>query len=598
MENTEIAHVLSQVGTLLEIQGANPFRVRAYENAARTVAEHPVPLRAMLAEGAALTDLPGIGKDMAGYIKELIETGRLGVLDQLTREIPVTLLDLVRLPGVGPKRARKLWQELKVETLEQLESAARAERVEALEGFGKKTQARILESIAGRKKEAVRFRLADADQIVVPLVEYLRRHAAVRHVEVAGSFRRRLETVGDIDIVVIADDPDAVMKHFTGYPRVRSVEAAGGTRATVILESSLQVDLRILPKESYGAALLYFTGSKAHNVKLRKRALELGLSISEYGAVKVEDADAEGAPDRRRSPLVAGATEADMYAAVGLPWIPPELREDRGEIEAAEAGTLPKELVAVDDIRGDLQMHSTWSDGKQSIAEMLDACAERGYEYCAMTDHSKNLAMVRGLDAARLGEQWREMDEITAARTDITLLRSMEIDILRDGSLDLEDELLDRLDLVVVSVHSLLDLPADQQTRRIVTALRHPNVHILAHPTGRLINRRNPMAFDLEEVLQCAAEHGVAVELNAQPERLDLRDTHLARARELGVKVVISTDAHQTRELDFMRYGVEQARRAWLAPEHILNTLPLKRFRAALGNRDGALSHRRKGTGR
>jgi DNA polymerase (family 10) len=270
-----------------------------------------------------------------------------------------------------------------------------------------------------------------------------------------------------------------------------------------------------------------------------------------------------------------------MYAAVGLPLIPPELREDRGEIEAAEAGALPH-LITVADIRGDLQMHSTWSDGKLSIAQMLDACAQRGYEYCAMTDHSKTLAMVRGLDAQRLAEQWREMDEVTAGRSDIRLLRSMEVDILRDGSLDLEDELLDRLDLVVVSIHTLLDLPEAQQTRRIVTALSHPGVHVLAHPTGRLINRRSPMAFDLEEVLQCAAEHGVAVELNAQPDRLDLRDTQVARARELGVKVVISTDAHHARELEFMRYGVEQARRAWLEPEHVLNTLPLEEFLAAL----------------
>jgi DNA polymerase (family 10) len=582
VENTEIAAVLSQVGTLLEIQGANPFRIRAYENASRTVAEHPVPLRALVAEGADLKDLPGIGKDMAGYIKELVETGRLHVLDELTREIPATLLDLMRLPGVGPKKARKLWKELGVETLEQLEAAARVGRVEDLEGFGQKTQAKILEAIANRRQQGVRFRLSEADQIIAPLVAHLRSYAGARHVEVAGSYRRRLETVGDIDILVIADEPDPVIAHFTAYPRVRSVEAAGGTRATVILESGLQVDLRVLPEESYGAALLYFTGSKAHNVKLRKRSLALGLSISEYGAVRVEEGGAEEPGERRTGPLVAGATEAEMYAAVGLPLIPPELREDRGEIEAAAAGSLPRHLITVADIRGDLQMHSTWSDGKLSIAQMLDACAARGYEYCAMTDHSKTLAMVRGLDAQRLAEQWREMDEVTAGRTGIRLLRSMEIDILRDGSLDLEDEVLERLDLVVVSIHTLLDLPEARQTRRIVAALRHPHVHVLGHPTGRLINRRNPMAFDLEEVLQCAAEYGVAVELNAQPDRLDLRDTQIARARELGVKVVISTDAHHARELEFMRYGVEQARRAWLEPEHVLNTLPLERFLEAI----------------
>ena len=581
MENTEIAAVLSQVGTLLEIQGANPFRIRAYENASRTVAEHPVPLRGLVADGADLKELPGIGKDMAGYIKELVETGRLHVLEELTREIPATLLELMRLPGVGPKKARKLWKELGVETLEQLEAAARAGRVEELEGFGQKTQTRILEAIASRRQQAVRFRLSEAEQIIAPLVAHLRSYAGARHVEVAGSYRRRQETVGDIDILVIADEPDPVIAHFTAYPRVRSVEAAGGTRATVILEAGLQVDLRVLPEESYGAALLYFTGSKAHNVKLRKRSLALGLSISEYGAARVESGEAEAPGERRTGPLVAGATEDEMYAAVGLPLIPPELPEDRGEIEAAEAGALPR-LITLPDIRGDLQMHSTWSDGTLTVAQMLDACAERGYEYCAMTDHSKTLAMVRGLDAQRLAEQWQEMDEVTAGRTDIRLLRSMEIDILRDGSLDLEDELLERLDLVVVSIHTLLDLREAEETRRIVTALEHPGVHVLAHPTGRLINRRSPMAFDLEEVLQCAAEHGVAVELNAQPDRLDLRDTQVARARELGVTVVISTDAHHARELDFMRFGVEQARRAWLEPRHVLNTLPLEQLLAAL----------------
>jgi DNA polymerase (family 10) len=461
MENPEIAVTLSRVGTLLEIQGANPFRVRAYENAARTVAEHPVPLHAMIAEGADLQQLPGIGKDMAGYITELVTTGRLTLLDQLTRQVPATLIDLVRLPGVGPKRARALWQELKVETLEQLEQAARAGRVETLARFGRKTQARILEAIAARRTEKPRFRLAEADQFVVPLVDHLRRHPSVSRVDVAGSYRRRQETVGDIDLLVISDDPAAVMGHFTSFPRTRSVEAAGGTRATILLESGLQVDLRILPEQSFGAALLYFTGSKAHNVKLRKRAVGMGLSISEYGVSRVP----EGAPEPAApatGPFVAGATEEDVYATVGLPWIAPELREDRGEIEAAERRALPHRLITLEDIRGDLQMHSTWSDGKLSVARMLDACAARGYQYCAMTDHSKALAMVRGLDAARLAEQWDEMDRVTAGRKDITLLRSMEVDILRDGSLDLEDELLERLDLVVVSVHSLMDLPADR----------------------------------------------------------------------------------------------------------------------------------------
>jgi DNA polymerase (family 10) len=564
MENTDIARILTDLGTLLEIQGANPFRVRAYENAARTVAEHPVPLRTLVAEGGDVRDLPGIGKDMASHIGELLATGRLTVFEELGREVPVTLIDLVHLPGVGPKRARKLWQDLHVTTIEELDAAAKAGRVEELDGFGKKTQARILEGIARRLSRGSRCPLAEADRLVAPLVAHLRAHPAVQRVEVAGSYRRRQETVGDIDLLAIAADAAAVMAHFTAYERLRKVEMAGDTRGTVILESGLQVDLRVLPEESYGAALQYFTGSKAHSVKLRKRAVAMGLSISEYAVTRADD-EAE---------RVAGRTEKEVYAAVGLPWIPPELREDRGEIEAAEAGALPA-LITLGDLKGDLQMHSTWSDGKHSVAQMLDACAARGYEYCAITDHSKTLAMTGGLDAKRLRDQWREIDQIVAGRDDIRLLRSMEIDILRDGSLDLEDELIAQLDLVLVSIHTLLDLPAAEQTRRIVTALEHPGVHILAHPTGRLINRRDPMAFDLDTVLRCAAERGVAVELNAHPNRLDLRDTQVALAREMGVKVVISTDAHQVTELDLMRYGVEQARRAWLEPAHVLNTLPL-----------------------
>jgi DNA polymerase (family 10) len=572
LENGEIARALADVGTLLEIQGANPFRVRAYENAARTVADHAVPLRQLVADGMPLTDIPGIGKDMARYITELVTTGRLSVLDELTRSIPRTLLDLVRLPGLGPKRARKLWEALSITTLDGLEEAARAGRVAELEGFGAKTQQRILEGIATLRQRGSRLRLVDADELVAPLVAHLRGHPGVERLEVAGSYRRRLETVGDVDLLAIATDAAGVMERFTTYPRVASVAMAGETRGTVVLESGLQVDLRILPRGSYGAALQYFTGSKAHNVKLRTRAVGMGLSISEYGVVGAGGKGGKGGEGS--GGRVAGETEESVYAAVGLPWIPPELREDRGEIEAAERGDLPA-LLELADIRGDLQMHTTWSDGKDSVAAMVDACAARGYAYLAITDHSKNLAMTGGLDAARLRRQWVEMDEVMATRPGIRLLRSMEIDILRDGSLDLEDELLARLDWVLVSIHTLLDLPAAQQTRRILKALEHPAVHVLAHPTGRLINRREPFAVDLEDVFQCAREHGVALELNAHPSRLDLRDTHLLRARELGIPIVISTDAHHARDLDAMHYGVEQARRAWLEPRHVLNTLSL-----------------------
>jgi DNA polymerase (family X) len=569
MENGEIARVLADVGLLLEIKGANPFRVRAYENAARAVADHSVPVRTIVGEGGDLTELPGIGKDMARYITELVTSGKLTMLEELTREIPYSLLDLVRLPGVGPKRAKKLWSALGVTTIDALEHAAKEGRVAELEGFGAKTQQRMLDGIAKLRERGNRLRLVDADEQVAPLLAYLEAHPGIRRVTAAGSLRRRLETIGDIDILGVTDDPAAAMAHFTAYPRVAKVELAGDTRGTVVLESGLQVDLRLVPEESFGAALQYFTGSKAHNVKLRKRAVARGLSISEYGVVESEGS--EGSEGRR----VAGKSEESVYAAVGLPWIPPELREDRGEIERAELGALP-DLITLDDIRGDLQMHTTWSDGKDSLAVMVDTCAAKGYAYLAVTDHSKNLAMTGGLDAKRLRGQWAEMDAVMAERPGIRLLRSMEIDILRDGSLDLEDDLIAQLDVVLVSVHTLLDLPAAEQTRRIVRALEHPGVHILAHPTGRILGRRDAIAFDLDEVLHCAKQHGLAVELNAHPHRLDLKDTHLIRARELEIPIVISTDAHHTRDLDYMHYGVEQARRAGLEARDVLNTRSLE----------------------
>ncbi|UCF40866.1 MAG: DNA polymerase/3'-5' exonuclease PolX [Gemmatimonadota bacterium] len=582
MENIEIAHVLRDVAVLLEIRGANPFRVRAYENAARTIEGHTTPLRKMVDDGANLTELPAVGKDMASHIIELVTAGRLSLLDELAQEIPLTLIELTRLPGVGAKKAKRLWDELGVETIDDLERAAGQGDIARLAGFGEKSQQKMLSAIAAYRRRTGRYRLADAEKLVEPLVEHLRGLAGVQRIEVAGSYRRRRETVGDVDLLVIAREAEQVMERFTSYQGVRHVELAGATKATVVLTSGLQVDLRLLPPESYGAALQYFTGSKEHNVKLRKRAGARGLSISEYGVVRVPEGS--DAADAGPGELVAGQDEADVYAAVGLPWIAPELREDRGEIEAAEGGDLP-ELITIEDLRGDLQMHSTWSDGKHSIEEMLDGCLERGYEYFAVTDHSKALAMTGGLDAARLREQWEEIAEVAARRQEIRILRGMEVDILADGSLDLEDELLQQLDVVLVSIHSRFDLPAARQTERILRAVAHPAVHILAHPTGRLINRRDPMDFDVEEVLAGCAEHGVIVELNAHPERLDLKDTHLMRARELGLRVSLGTDAHRVGDLDLMKYGVDQARRAWLGTEDVVNTYPLERLLKVLRKR-------------
>jgi DNA polymerase (family 10) len=542
-------------------------------------------MRRLVAEESDLTQLPGIGKEMARHIHELIETGGLAALDELAEKIPRSLIDVIELPGVGPKKAKKLWKELGIETVDELEHRAESGEVAALDGFGEKSQQKILIGIEQFRQHRSRFKLVEADLLVTPLLEYLQESPEIERLEVAGSYRRRVETVGDIDLLAIASNAETVMDRFTSYSKVTQVQLSGSTRGRVSLQSGLEVDLRILAEPSYGAGLVYFTGSKEHNIKLRKRALERGLRLSEYGVFREEGEDQEvsGERDPWAGELIAGRSEEDVYAAVELPWIAPELREGRGEVEAAAKGELPV-LLELTDMKGDLQMHSTWSDGKNSIEEMVAACAARGYEYMALTDHSKALAMTGGLDAKRIREQWEEIEEVQARHPEIRILRSQEVDILADGSLDQDDDVLEELDLVVISVHSRFELPATEQTARVLAALQHPQVDILAHPTGRLINRRPPFELQLDEVLHCAKDNGVVVELNAHPERLDLKDTHLMLAREMGLKVAISTDAHRVRDLDLMHYGVEQARRAWLSKSDVVNTLPLEEFLHQLGS--------------
>jgi DNA polymerase (family 10) len=602
LDNVEIARALAEVADVLEIQGGDLYRIRAYRNAVRTVEVQTRPLARMVAEGAALTALPAIGKEMAAHIGELVTTGTLAFRDRMLAEVPRTLVELMHLPGVGPKKARKLWDELHIASVDELEAAARDGRVAALAGFGEKTQTKILAGIEDYRQHTSRFLLADAERFIEPLIGYLSECPELERLEVAGSYRRRCETVGDVDLLATAREPAPVMARLLAYPQVGEVLMAGDTRSTITLGNGLQVDLRVVPPDCYGAALLYFTGSKEHNVKLRRRAVERGLRISEYGAFRLGAADsgaggAGGAGSTGGSAdsgvWIAGREEADVYATVGLAWIPPELREDRGEIEAAASGRLPR-LIEVADLRGDLQMHSTWSDGRNTLEEMVAGCAAHGYEYMAITDHSKALAMVNGLDARRLKLQWLEIDAIRARHPEIQLLRAMEVDILADGTLDLEDELLAGLDLVVVSIHSRFELPAEQQTERVLRALEHPEVNILAHPTGRKINRRKPIAMDVETVLARAAELGVAVELNASPNRLDLKDAHLVLARELGCRIVISTDSHRVAELGTMRYGVEQARRAGLEPRHVLNTLACPEFLHAIARPAAAPAPRRR----
>ena len=576
MDNPQIARVFEEIADILEIQNANPFRIRAYRNAVRTVEAQATPLKRMLADGKQLTDLPGIGKEMAAHVKEMVETGTLGFRDELLAEVPRSLVELMRLPGVGPKKAKKLWDDLKIGSVDELEEAAKAGRIAAAPGFGAKSQEKILAGIAEHRQHVSRLLLVDAERAVEPLLAWLREAseaagAGLERLEVAGSYRRRRETVGDIDLLAVAARPAAVMECFQRYAQIDKVLMSGDTRSTVVLGASrgsgLQVDLRAVPPECYGAALVYFTGSKEHNVKLRRRGVESGLRISEYGVFRVDEGVGENGE------CIAGREEADVYAAVGLPWIPPEMREDRGEIEAAAAGRLPR-LLRREDLRGDLHMHSTWSDGRNTIEEMVAACAAQGYEYMVVSDHSKSLAMTNGLDAYRLRLQWKEIAGIQKRHPEIRILRAMEVDILADGTLDLEDELLAGLDLVLVSLHSRFELSEEEQTARVLRALEHPEVNIFCHPTARLINRRKPVALDIDAVLRRAAALGVAVELNCNPHRLDLKDSHLMLARELGCRIVVNTDAHRTGELDLMRYGVEQARRAWLEPENVLNTLP------------------------
>jgi DNA polymerase (family X) len=577
MDNVEIARTLEEVADILEIQNANQFRIRAYRNAVRTVETQTTPLARWVAEGRPLTGLPGIGKEMANHIKEMIETGTLGYRDELLAEVPRSVLALMRLPAVGPKKAKRLHDELGVTSAEELEEAGKAGRIAALSGFGAKTQERILAGLAEHKERGNRHLLADAERFLEPLLAYLRESPGLDCLEVAGSYRRRKETIGDIDLLATVTPPDtpaALIERFLAYPQIAEVQMGGDTRATVVLGSGLQVDLRAVGPECYGAALVYFTGSKEHNVALRRRAVEQGLRISEYGVYRMAADEAVGEP-------IAGRDEVEVYATVGLAWIPPELREDRGEIAAAAKGSLPR-LIERADLRGDLHMHSTWSDGRNTLEEMVEACIARGYEYMAISDHGKALPMVQGLDAYRLRLQWHEIDGIRERHPEIRLLRAMEVDILADGALDLEDEMLAGLDLVIASVHMRQELPPDEQTERILKALRHPAVKILGHPTGRNLNRRKPMAYDLDAVLIEAARLGVAVELNSSPHRLDLKDDHLRRAKELGCKIVIDTDAHRTVELDQMRWGLDQARRAGLTPADVLNTRPIDQLLAGL----------------
>jgi DNA polymerase (family 10) len=570
--NADLAAAFEQIADLLELQQANPFRTRAYRNAARLVGELKLDLVAHLTQRRPLPKLPGIGADLAGKIEEFAASGHLALLDRLRRQVPAGLTEMLQLPGLGPKRVRALYEELHLASLPQLARAARDGRIRELPGFGAKSEARILEAVQARDGRPQRLKLVNAAQYAAALLDWLRSGPGVSEVTVAGSLRRARETVGDLDLLAAADDGAAVCRHLTAYPEVAEVRASGDTRATVLLQSGLQVDLRVVPRASFGAALLYFTGSKAHNIRLRTLALERGLKLNEYGLFA------------GRRP-VAAASEQEVYAALGLPWIAPELREDRGEIEAALKGQLPL-LIDRADLAGDLHAHTDWSDGSASIEAMALAARARGLSYLAISDHSRRLAFAHGLDPVRLVKQCAEVERVNRSLVGIELLTGIEVDMLDDGSLDLPDTALAPLDVVIAAVHSKFDLPRAAQTRRILAALDHPRVRILAHPLGRLIGRREPYDVDMLAVIRKCKARGVALELNAHPERLDLTDLHCRMAREEGARVVIDSDAHAEHEFDNLDFGVGQARRGWLGKGEVVNTRPLRELRNWLAGKE------------
>ena len=574
MDNIKIAKTLDQLADLLEFKGANAFRLRAYRNGARMIRDLPDSIKSKIAAGEDLTKLDGIGKSVAAKCIELCESGKLQQMEELLEDVPRTVLDLLNVPKMGPKKAAAVFNELGVETLEQLKAACEAGEVQQLSGFGAKTEQAILAGIAIAADANKRILWASADRIAEKIRAHMKPCAAIGQLEFAGSYRRGKETVGDLDMLVTSKDSDAVMDHFASFEDITSTIVRGGTKMSVRLDEEFQVDLRVVPKESFGAALQYFTGSKEHNVVVRGMAKSKGLKVNEWGVYKTDGDDQES---------IAGETEADVYAALGLPVFEPETRESRKEFEWAEAGELPG-LITVKDIRGDLHMHTTATDGKNSIEEMADAARAAGLKYIAITDHSKRVAMANGLDADRLLKQWKQIDAINAKADDsFVILKGIECDILENGDMDLPDDVLAQGDWIIASLHYGQSQPRQQITDRIVGAMVNPHVTMVAHPTGRLLNKREPYDVDIEAVFQAAKETGTLMELNANPIRLDLNDRYLLAAKSHGIPIVINTDAHKVAGFNDMKYGVKQARRGCLTKADVANTKTLKQLKKLIG---------------
>ena len=573
MENIAIARLLEETAALLEIDAADPFRIRSYRRAAEAVEQQTTQLATLVAsDPKQLLAIAGIGKGMAANICQLVETGTMPLRTELLTKYKPGMLELLRLPGMGPKTVALVWSALGVSDIDTLEAAAREGKLADLPRMGEKFTAKLLKGIEDYRRNSGRFRIDRAQEEANRISALIRTFPGIEEITPAGSLRRGRETVGDLDLLVTgpACEPNVVsaaVEHVASLPLIDKLLARGQNKVSFTLRSNLQVDVRLLPRASYGAALQYFTGSKHHNVTLRQRAIKRGLTLSEYALLRLED-----------NTIVAAASEEEIYRALDLDYIPPEMRENCGEIEAAAAHTLPQ-LITLADIRGDLHMHTEATDGRDTIRQMAEAAMERGLAYIAITDHSKNLAMTNGLDDARALEHVRRIREVDAElqteyKGRIRVLPGIEVDILADGSLDLEDSTLAQMDVVIASVHSHFNQPVDEMTARVLNALENPHVRILGHPTGRKLLSREGYAIDIEQILHRAATLGVAVEHNASPARADLSDLHLRRARELGCKIVVNTDAHSTEELDQMRFGITQLRRAWLAPADVLTTQP------------------------
>jgi DNA polymerase (family 10) len=570
ISNEEIAALFENMAALLEVKGENVFKVRAYQRAARAIEQHPEPLEVMVREGREeeLQGIPGVGEAIAAKIVELIRTGRVRAYEEVKAQFPPGVLTLMEVPGVGPKTALRLVREVGVQTVEDLEKAILDGRVAALPRMGPKSAENILRAIHAMRRKERRIPLGDALPVAEAVASALReRLPAITHALPVGSIRRWRDTVGDIDIMVVAPDGQAVMDTLARLPMVTQVLAQGPKKGSVLVAQGLQVDVRVVEEEAFGSMLQYFTGSQQHNILLREYANRLGLSLSEYGITDV-----------RTGALEKFSSEEAFYRRLGLPWIPPEIREGLQEIEVAARGEAPR-LVTLEDIKGDFHVHTNWSDGQDPPEAMVAAAKALGYAYVAITDHSQGLGVARGLTPERLREQRRLLRSLEE-RYGIRIFQGSEVDIRADGTLDLPDEVLGELDLVVAAVHSALQQPREKMTQRVIKAMDNPYVTVLAHPTGRLLGEREPVDIDLEAVFTAARERGVALEVNASPKRLDLKDTHIMRAREVGVPLVISTDAHRREALGDMRFGVAQARRGWCQAAHIVNTWPWERVEA------------------